>query len=105
MGTQNTIAYRLVMRNQVMMLTFHFYFLGHFGGKMGMATTRPLTVCGLQAQPKKLAHWVPGDTFGPTARYLEVMFWTFLGPLKLHEQMSSACGETRILTLYLGPTS
>ena len=57
MGTQEAIIYRLVMRN----LSYDAYisfliFLATFGEKVGVATTRPLIVWGLQT--KKLAHWV-----------------------------------------------
>ena len=52
-GVQETIIYRLVMRN--LSLNTYFSFLicwATFGGKTGVATTRALMVWGLQTQPK-----------------------------------------------------
>ena len=56
MVTQETIIYRLVMRNQS--YNAYFWFLATFGTKMGVATTCALNVLGLQDPTKRLAHWV-----------------------------------------------
>ena len=60
MGTQETIIYRLVVRNPGYDGYFSvLIFLATFGGKMGVATTRALMVWGLQIRPKS---WPTGWT-------------------------------------------
>ena len=59
MGTQETIIYRLLVRN----LSYDAYFsvlifLATFGGKMGVATTRAHNGLGPPNPTKKLARWV-----------------------------------------------
>ena len=75
MGTQETIIYRLVVRN----LSYDAYFsVLIFWGKMGVATTRPhapLIFWGLQTQSKS---WPTGWTFWAN-RYLKIMFSKFSG--------------------------
>ena len=59
MGVQDTIIYRLVMRN----LSYNAYFSvlifwATFGGKMGVATTRAPNGLGPPHPTKKLDHWM-----------------------------------------------
>ena len=53
LGTQETIFYRLVVRNPIYDAHFSFLnFWATFGGKMGVSTKRALIVLGLQTRPK-----------------------------------------------------
>ena len=56
MGTQETIIYRLVMRNPSYDANFSFSWVT-FGGKMGVAATRPPSCLGPSNLTKKLATW------------------------------------------------
>ena len=73
MGTQKTIAYRLVMRNPSYDVYFSFLiFWVTLAGKWAWPPRAPLTVCGLQAQPK--VGPLGAEWYFWANRYLEIMF-------------------------------
>ena len=61
MGVQETIIYRLVMRNLILSNDAYFPFLifwATFGGKMGVANMCAPNGLGPPNPTKKLAHWM-----------------------------------------------